>query len=130
MISLSLPPTGRRRTVLIVDDDRSVRELFREALRIEGYDVRTASDGMSALSQIEQEVPDAIVLDLGLPHVSGVDLLRELRARPEMELVPVIVVTGTDWELPHGVAATLRKPVNPDALVSTLQRAIAKSPSA
>jgi DNA-binding response OmpR family regulator len=130
VVKFSLPPSGRRRTVLIVDDDRSVRELFREALRIEGFDVRSASDGISALWQIDQQVPDAVILDLELPQVTGVDLLRELRSRPDMGLVPVIIVTGTDWEVPLDVAATLHKPVRPETLVSTLERAMTKSPFA
>jgi DNA-binding response OmpR family regulator len=128
MVSFTPLSSGRRRTTLLVDDDRDVREMFREALRMEGFDVRTAVDGMMALWQIDQQLPDVIVLDLDLPGVSGVDFLKELRARPDTALLPVIVVTGTDWEVPTGVSALLRKPVTPDTLVDLVGRAVMRLP--
>jgi DNA-binding response OmpR family regulator len=127
MVNFAPPLSGRRRTTLLVDDDRDVREMFREALRMEGFDVRTAVDGMMALWQIDQQLPDVIVLDLDLPGVSGIDFLKELRARPDTAVLPVIVVTGTDWELPGGVNAVLRKPVAPDTLVDVVGRAVNRS---
>jgi DNA-binding response OmpR family regulator len=128
MVNFAPPQSGRRRSALLVDDDRDIREMFREALRLEGFDVRIAVDGMTALWQIDQHLPDVVILDLDLPRVSGVDFLKDLHARPDTALVPVVVVTGTDWELPDGVAAVMRKPVSPGTLMDVVNRAITKSP--
>jgi len=116
--------TGKRRTVLLVEDDRDVREVFREALRLEGLDVRTAPDGLTALWQIEQNPPDVLILDLELPRVTGLDILRDLNSRPNAGAMPVVVVTGTDWSVTSPVFATVRKPIAPDALVDVVTRAL------
>lgn len=110
--------------MLLVEDDRDVREVFREALRLEGLDVRTAPDGLTALWQIEQNPPDVLILDLELPRVTGLDILRDLNSRPNAGAMPVVVVTGTDWSVTSPVFATVRKPIAPDALVDVVTRAL------
>lgn len=114
-----------RRTILVVEDDADLRAVFRNALVFGGFDVTEASDGFTALWQIEQHRPDAIVLDLGLPTVSGYTVLQEVSARTHTRDIPVVIVTAHDPELFQGVgdaaACVLRKPVRPERLVSTVR---------
>lgn len=120
------PPTflrPARHTVLIVDDDRSTRELFRTALRLAGFDVRTAVDGVSALWQIGQQRLDCVVLDLDLPGVNGIAIHQELESREQTRHVPVVIVTGTEWQSPVPAYAILLKPISPDDLVNTVRQA-------
>jgi DNA-binding response OmpR family regulator len=111
--------------VLLVDDDVATLEMFRQALRLSGFDVRTAADGVAALSHVERDLPDVIVLDLDLPHVNGLDLQEEFRARPDTCATPIIIMTATDWQPRAQPFALLRKPVPVDRLVATIERAAA-----
>ena len=89
--------------MLIVEDDYATREMYEYALRMAGLNVVIAADGFAALRVIDQEVPDVIVLDLDLPHVSGIDVHAEVMAHAETRITPVIVVTGTEWQVPQSV---------------------------
>ena len=81
--------------VTLVEDDPRILVALSRALAERGYDVRTASDGLSGLSDIVDRRPDVVVLDLGLPDIDGLDLLQMLRA---VSQVPVIVATARDDE--------------------------------
>jgi CheY-like chemotaxis protein len=119
-----------RRTVLVVEDDPDTREMYAVALRMGGFDVRCASDGFSALHQLEQEVPAAMVLDLDLPCVSGLDVQDELGAHAETRDVPVVIISGTEWpEASRRAYARLRKPITPEALVKIVRRAMTRQPT-
>jgi len=117
---------ARSTTVLVVEDDPATRELYRAALVAARYEVVIATDGLSALTLIDRQLPDVIVLDLGLPRVTGWDVYRDLRARPETEALPVIIATGSEPRdiREEDVAAFLRKPVDPDALASAVDQAV------
>ena len=78
--------------VLVVDDDKSVRESLVRALELEGYAVRSASDGAKALEAIKAEQPDVIVLDVMMPSVDGLTVCRVLRA--EKNKVPILMLTA------------------------------------
>ncbi len=109
--------------ILIVDDDPEFRELYRTALRFEGFDVMTASDGVEALRAVECRVPALDILDINMPCLDGWSVLRELRAHPETNGVPVIVVTGEDLgRATERVAAILKKPVTPDQVLPVIER--------
>lgn len=84
-----------RARVLIVEDDESIRDLLERVFSRGGYAVRTAAEGVEALRLIEQETPQLLVLDLLLPWVSGVEVLRTIREHPRLANVPVLVATGT-----------------------------------
>src|SRR4051794_31593785 len=84
---------GRVR-VLIVDDDRSVRDALRRALTLGGYDVETADGGQHALTRVAASSPDAIVLDVGMPDVDGIEVCRRLRDAGNR--VPVLMLTARD----------------------------------
>ncbi|PYR74975.1 MAG: hypothetical protein DMF87_21565 [Acidobacteria bacterium] len=116
--------TQERPTVLIVEDDYATREMYEYALRMAGLNVVIAADGFAALRVIDQEVPDVIVLDLDLPHVSGIDVHAEVMAHAETRITPVIVVTGTEWQVPQSVFRTLHKPINSEVLVEAVMQAL------
>ncbi len=80
-----------RRRILVVDDDSDARMIVTDELVEFGFDVTEAADGPDAQRQIEQRLPDLVVLDLGLPGIGGLDVLKWLRTRSNL---PVIVLTG------------------------------------
>ena len=77
--------------VLVVEDDVEITDALRRSLRNEGYDVRTAGDGIEALSVAADFVPDLVVLDLGLPRLDGTEVCRRLRAEGD---VPILMLTA------------------------------------
>ena len=77
--------------VLVVEDDAEITDVLRRSLRNEGYEVRTAGDGIEALDQAQAFVPDLVVLDLGLPRLDGTEVCRQLRAEGD---VPILVLTA------------------------------------
>src|SRR5947209_13772992 len=87
-------PDGTALRVLAVDDERSITELLSMALRYEGWDVRTAASGTDAVRVAREFRPDAVVLDVMLPDMDGLEVLRRLRA--ESPLLPVIFLTARD----------------------------------
>jgi two-component system response regulator MprA len=78
--------------VLVVDDEDAVRESLRHALELEGYGVELAPDGGRALAQIEVSTPDAIILDVLMPGVNGIEVARRLRSRGNH--VPILMLTA------------------------------------
>lgn len=83
---------GTGALVLVVDDDRALRDAVTRALGLEGYRVVRAADGVEALTATDQHHPDAIVLDLGLPNVDGITVCQVLRARGDR--TPILVLTA------------------------------------
>jgi two-component system response regulator MprA len=80
--------------ILVVDDDPAVRQALKRALRLEGYDVELAADGTEALEAAAGDHPDAIVLDLAMPGLDGIEVCRRLRAGGNR--VPVLMLTARD----------------------------------
>jgi two-component system, OmpR family, response regulator MprA len=80
--------------LLVVDDDRAVREALRRTLTLAGYEVEMAEDGERALEQIVNAVPDAVVLDVGLPGIDGLEVCRQVRRLGNR--VPILVLTARD----------------------------------
>jgi two-component system response regulator MprA len=80
--------------ILVVDDDRAVRDALRRALTLGGYDVHTAEGGTDGLAQVAGAAPDAIVLDVMMPDLSGLDVCRELRSRGNR--IPILMLTARD----------------------------------
>jgi len=82
--------------ILVVDDERAVRESLRRALELEGYDIELAEDGRVALTRLHEEEtqPDAVILDLLMPGVDGLEVCRQLRR--EGNHVPVLMLTARD----------------------------------
>jgi CheY-like chemotaxis protein len=86
-------------TILIVDDEREIRELLRYNLERQGYQVLTAQDGEEGLARIFATHPDLVLLDLLLPGLNGLEVLRELRQEPSTRDLPVLLLTarGPRW---------------------------------
>ncbi len=80
--------------ILVVDDDRSVRESLRRSLTFNGYDVSVAADGEEALGQVASTRPDALVLDVMMPRMGGLEACRQLRATGDD--MPILVLTARD----------------------------------
>jgi two-component system response regulator MprA len=80
--------------LLVVDDDRALRDVLRRAMTLAGYDVRMAESGAQALSEVASAVPDAVVLDIGLPDIDGLEVCRLLRR--EGNRVPILMLTARD----------------------------------
>ena len=80
--------------LLVVDDDRALRDVLRRALSLAGYEVRLTESGAGALSEISSNLPDAVVLDVGLPDIDGLEVCRLLRR--EGNRVPVLMLTARD----------------------------------
>ena len=99
--------TSATRTILIVDDDRSVAETFARMLKLEGFNVATALDADAGLELAEAVRPDAIILDLRMPIVNGLQFLRVVRSKPQLVEVPVAIVTG-DYFLGETTSAELQ----------------------
>jgi DNA-binding response OmpR family regulator len=114
-------------TVLIVEDDADLRRMYRMALALVGYEILEAGDGLDALRILDAaNPPTAVVLDLGLPIMSGAAVRQEISAHAHTRNVPVIVVTGQPGAHEAlDVACLLRKPVTPDKLVSVVRSCIA-----
>jgi two-component system response regulator MprA len=80
--------------ILVVDDEKAVRDSLERALRLNGYEVELAADGREALEVAERSQPDAIVLDLMMPHVDGLEVCRRLRVAGDR--TPVLIATARD----------------------------------
>jgi len=119
------PEPGERR-VLIVDDNVDAAESIAIFLESAGFSTRCVYDGVSALLVASAYKPNAVVLDIGLPDITGYEVARRLRSQPEFERTPIIAVTGygqhNDRRRAHeaGINHHMTKPVDPDALVSML----------
>src|ERR1700742_516569 len=83
----------RSARVLVVEDDEEIAGVLQRSLRLEGYEVRVASDGEAALADARAFVPDLVVLDLGLPELDGIEVAKTLRADDD---VPILILTARD----------------------------------
>ena len=114
---------ARRKTILVVEDDPALRQLYWQALTFEGFHVLTAEDGVTALDCLNHEKPSLIVLDLNVPRLSGWHIHRELMSRPDTRSIPIIIVTGVDpADVASQATALLVKPVPVHQLVQEIYR--------
>lgn len=117
------------KTVLVVEDEETVRELEKFILEQSGYDVVTARDGLEGIAKAEFRRPDLILLDLMMPDVSGGRMLDEMKQHPSTSGIPIIVVTGKpdahetfDGEI--GPDNVIMKPFEPDGLLARVREQI------
>lgn len=82
--------------LLMIDDSPTVLKIMSLSLMANGYTVRTAATGAAGLAQARQEIPDVIILDINLPDVNGIELLRTLKADAVLGTVPVLLLSGQD----------------------------------
>src|SRR5512143_2774716 len=113
--------------VMVIEDEKEIRDLVRYNLERAGFRVAAAEDGESGLERVFAARPDAVVLDLMLPGRTGLEVLRELRAEPATRDLPVIVLTARAAEMDkllgfeHGADDYLTKPFSPRELVARVQ---------
>jgi chemosensory pili system protein ChpA (sensor histidine kinase/response regulator) len=129
--SRSTAPTTRRacRTVLVVDDDRDVRDVMTQFLRLEGYAVATAANGLEALEHLRSgDAPCLILLDVMMPEMDGVRFRLEQKKDPRLSGIPVVVVSALR-DVRSTAAAShldaveyLEKPVDFDSLLVSVLR--------
>jgi DNA-binding response OmpR family regulator len=82
------------KSILLVDDDLTLREMYSERLKAEGFVVEMAQDGEEALSKATEMHPNIILLDIMMPKINGLDVLKKLREQEETKAIPVIVLTA------------------------------------
>jgi CheY-like chemotaxis protein len=115
------------RTVLVVDDDPSIRAYVAEALEDAGYAVEAAESAAEALDALERAVPDAIVLDMWMPSMDGFDFMRPLRESDRTKDVPVVAMSAAYPEraaLDLGAKAFLAKPFDVGQLLDAVDGAL------
>ncbi len=113
--------------ILVVDDDASHRTLICDALQEMGYQTNEAANGREALDLLEDNLPQAVLLDLRMPVMSGWGLLDALKKMPRARGLPIIIISGYgfEWEAELvGAAGYISKPVDLDKVRSTVQRII------
>jgi len=82
------------KTILLVDDDLTLREMYEERMKAEGFSIIQATNGEEAIKKARESKPNVILLDIMMPKVNGFDVLKELKSDPEMKNIPVIVLTA------------------------------------
>ena len=114
------------RRVLVVDDDPEIREVLQDRLQALGYTVETASDGCAALHSIRLSPPDGLVLDIVMPQMNGLEVLREMRRC--YASVPVLIVTATgqkelaDQAMNEGAREVLFGPLHLEQFEQAVER--------
>ncbi|WP_307820581.1 response regulator [Streptomyces silvae] len=121
--------SGAYGRVLVVDDNKVIRQLIRVNLELEGFEVVTAADGVECLDLVHEVRPDVITLDVVMPRLDGVQTAARLRADPRTGHLPVAVISAcTPYEVDSGSAAGvdafLAKPFEPSELVRMVRRLV------
>ncbi len=119
--------------ILIVDDDLTLRELYEERMKQEGYVILSASDGEEALEKAVKENPDLILLDIMMPKINGIDVMKMLREKEETAKIPIIILTALVQEI--GKVKDMMKPgdgylvkseIMPKDVVTKVEESLAK----
>lgn len=116
--------------VLVVDDNKVIRQLIRVNLELEGYEVVTAADGVECLDVVQEVQPDVVTLDVVMPRLDGLRTAAHLRSDARTRDLPIVVISAcTQYEvesgLDVGVDAFLAKPFEPNELVGIVRQLMA-----
>src|SRR5580700_9813538 len=124
------PRDMSQKTILLVDDDPVMRLGLHVRLRANDYNVIFAGDGMAGIAEARKHMPDLIILDLGLPAGDGFSVMERLKANDSLSLIPVIVVSGRNYDanvdraLLAGAQAFLQKPVANAELLAVIRKVL------
>ncbi len=122
--------TSTSKTVLIIEDEEDAAELFAEMMRVSGFRVLKTSNSAPALVMMTAEKPDVIILDIMMPEISGLDILRQMRRDPQLSNIPVVVVSAKSMPadikngMEAGASTYLTKPVGFLDLKDAVERAL------
>ncbi|WP_234352317.1 MULTISPECIES: response regulator [unclassified Streptomyces] len=118
--------SGASGRVLVVDDNKVIRQLIRVNLELEGFEVVTAADGAECLDVVHRVRPDVVTLDVVMPRLDGIRTAERLRADPRTRHLPVAIISACDevagGAAPAGVDAFLSKPFEPTELVRVVRQ--------
>ena len=131
----TFPSDGpRRRSAIIVDDDRDTREMLALALELEGYEVTQAANGVKLISSLHVHRPDILLLDVNMSWIDGFELCRAVRRNEQLRSLPVLFVSArkarADVEagLASGADGYFTKPVDIDALLGRMRELVDRRP--
>ena len=119
-----------QRTVLIIEDEEDAADMFAEMMRVSGYRVLKTTSSTPALTMMSDEKPDVVILDIMMPEISGLDILRQMRRDPALVNIPVVVVSAKSLPadikigMEAGASIYLTKPVGFIELKEAIERAI------
>jgi len=106
MIPMETLNTGRKTKVLIIEDEPALRDIYSTKLRIDGFEVVEAADGIEGFDVAIHHIPDIILLDVVLPIKDGFEVLKDLKANPKTRDIPVVILSnlGQGYEVKRGMA--------------------------
>ena len=119
-----------QKTVLIIEDEEDAAELFSEMMRVSGFRVLKTFKSKPAISMMTENKPDLVLLDIMMPEVSGLDILRQMRRDPNLSEIPVIVLTAKSMPadikngMEAGASTYLTKPVGFQELKEAVERTL------
>lgn len=128
--------TTPQKTVLIIEDEADAADLFAEMMRVSGFRVLKTSSTAPAITMMTAEQPDIVLLDIMMPDISGLDVLRQMRADPELADIPVVVVSAKSMPadikngMEAGASTYLTKPVGFLELKEAVERALGSQSAA
>jgi DNA-binding response OmpR family regulator len=125
---------GRKKKILIVDDERDIVKALTIRLQHNGYDVVTAFDGAQGIFMAHKEKPDLIILDIRMPAGDGFSVAEKLKQSGQTDRIPIIFLTGSPERNAEGRAMELgarfyiKKPYDPEELLDAVKRAMEPTP--
>lgn len=122
----------KKKRVLIVDDNAYIREVLRRLLEQKGFKVFTAADGRAGIDTTKSETPDLILVDVQMPRIDGVEMIKTLRAQTGIAQVPILAITAYGhWAearaMEAGADRAMVKPLDPDMLLECIDQLLEES---
>ena len=122
--------THVQKTIIVVEDEQEAAEMFAEMMRVNGYRVLKAAGSKPAIKMIDEEKPAAVILDIMMPDISGLEVIRHMHRKPALDKIPVIVVSAKclpadiKTGLEAGASVYLTKPVGYLDLKEAVEKAL------
>jgi len=121
---------AKQKTIIVVEDEQEAAEMFAEMMRVSGFRVLKASGSGPAMSMIDKEIPAAVILDIMMPDISGLEVLRYMRRERRLAKIPVVVVSAKSLPadiqtgMEAGASMYLTKPVGYLQLKDAVEKAL------